>query len=125
MEAKRATALTASNVTFANTGVALCPGSRASLLIVADDSDWRLLGQEKWLAGRTLIWKRWSPYKPGWDHDHCEFCTVHLADRTLSDDADTQLEGYVTEDDQHWVCRNCFRDFRDRFKWTPVGGPVG
>jgi hypothetical protein len=89
---------------------------------VVEDSDWRLQNQESWLAGRTLTWKPWTPYKPGWDHDHCSFCWVHLCDHVLDDN--TQLEGYVTEDDYSWVCRGCFEDFRERFHWQVVGGPV-
>jgi hypothetical protein len=76
--------------------------------------DWRLQGQERYLQGAALRWARWWPIHEGWDHDHCEFCWVHFCDDPL-DEPDTQVEGYVTEDDCHWICRSCFDDFKDRF----------
>jgi hypothetical protein len=39
-----------------------------------DDNDWRLQGQERYLTGAALGRRRWQPMRPGWDHDHCEFC---------------------------------------------------
>ena len=29
-------------------------------------------------------------------------------------------EGYVTKDNRYWICRDCFFDFRDEFKWSVV-----
>ena len=26
----------------------------------------------------------------------------------------------TADDDYHWVCEQCFADFRDRFNWTVV-----
>ena len=80
--------------------------------------DWRLMGQERYLQGATLRWATWWPYQEGWDHDHCAFCFVHFGDHVFEDDPDTQLEGYVTEDDYHWVCRRCCEDFKQRFAFT-------
>jgi hypothetical protein len=34
-----------------------------------------------------------------------------------SREPDTLQEGYVTEDYQHWICANCFRDFQEQFEW--------
>jgi len=82
--------------------------------MVADD-DWRIGGQENFLSGVTFTWRRWFPYRPGWDHDHCSFCWVHLCDHVLEDDPDTQLEGWVSADNYNWVCGTCFEDFRERF----------
>jgi hypothetical protein len=82
------------------------------------DDDWRLMGQERYLHGAVVRWAPWWPIREGWDHDHCEFCKVHLADHLLEDDPDTQLEGFVTEDGLHWICRLCFEDFRDRFAFS-------
>jgi hypothetical protein len=80
--------------------------------------DWRLMGQERYLQRAVLRWARWWPIRDGSDHDHCEFCTVHFSDHVLEDDSEPQLEGIVTEDDNHWVCRRCFEDFKHRFEFT-------
>ena len=86
---------------------------------MTDDSDWRLMGQESWLSGRPLRWAEWFSYRPGWDHDHCAFCSSEIA-ATKSDHVDFTA-GYVTADDNYtWVCEPCFADFRDRFGWTVV-----
>jgi hypothetical protein len=81
----------------------------------ADDSDWRLQGQERYLHGVTLRRKRYSPPRPGWDHDHCEFCSVKFM---ATDHPGVVREGYATLDDYRWICERCFADFRARFGWT-------
>jgi hypothetical protein len=35
-----------------------------------------------------------------------------------NEEAGTYQEGYVTEDNRHWICPPCFADFRDKFRWT-------
>jgi len=85
---------------------------------VADVGDWRLMGQDRYLQGATLIFRKWTLDRPDWDHDHCAFCTVHIGDHVFEDDTDTQLEGWVTEDGMHWICNQCFEDFRQRFEWV-------
>lgn len=81
--------------------------------------DWRLTGQEAYLVGRPLRLARWVPYRPGWDHDHCEFCWAEISDDETSH-ADFS-EAWVTADDNRtWVCPACFDDFRGRFGWTIV-----
>ena len=39
-----------------------------------EPNDWRLMNQERYLRGATLVWQRYLPAKPTNDHDHCEFC---------------------------------------------------
>ena len=74
--------------------------------------DWRRQGQERYLSGVKLVARAYRPYRPGWEHDHCEFCgakfSCHEGDRK---------SGYSTEDGYHWVCAECFADFRDEFGW--------
>ena len=84
--------------------------------MVADD-DWRLRGQERYLAGAVLVWKKYRQYakNPDWDHDHCSFCHAKFA---LHDGDGLLLEGYSTEDEYRWICGGCFSDFKDRFGWT-------
>lgn len=43
-------------------------------------------------------------------HEHCEFCR----EKALTDKAGTF---YCTEDMDHWICEECFRDFGDKFGW--------
>jgi len=88
---------------------------------VAED-DWRLRGQEEWLANRPLRWARWTPYRDGWDHDHCEFCWAEIS-TLVGDHADAE-EGYVTADDS-WICSSCFVDFHDRMQWTVIDSEPG
>lgn len=33
----------------------------------------------------------------------------------------SSIRGYVTADDAyHWLCEQCFADFREKFNWTVV-----
>ena len=84
---------------------------------MADDNDWRLMGQERQLQGVVLLRRlyRRSPSNPKWDHDHCEFCTAKFM---VEDHPDVLHEGYCTEDECHWICDRCFTDFRSRFGWS-------
>jgi uncharacterized protein with PIN domain len=82
--------------------------------------DWRLIGQETYLQGRSLTLKVWQPYREGWDHDHCDLCQRHISVPLASEDADAVDRGYVTADDYHWVCEKCFEDFRVEFGWSSV-----
>ena len=81
------------------------------------DDDWRRQGQERFLKGVTLVHKKYRLYdkSPRWDHDHCEFCGTKFS---LLDNPEHSKEGYATEDDYHWICADCFLDFRDEFDWT-------
>jgi hypothetical protein len=92
------------------------------------DDDWRLQGQEKYLSGVRLVWKQYREWSPSHEHDHCSFCWAKFMDR--DDVTDVLREGYAAQgagpqgqDDYHWVCANCVRDFSDRFRWTVEGGP--
>jgi hypothetical protein len=83
--------------------------------MAATEDDWRLQGQEGYLKGVTLHWSRWTIPKPDWDHDHCEFCWAKF----MEDDRlpDVIHHGYTTPDRYHWICEQCFEDFKDRFEW--------
>ena len=84
---------------------------------MASDDDWRLLGQERYLAGRELERRPWSTDRDDWDHDHCEFCKATFGPEGASYAELT--EGYVTADDRYyWICPPCFVDFQARFEWT-------
>jgi hypothetical protein len=77
--------------------------------------DWRLQGQERYLTGVTLVHRAWRQTRPNWrNHDHCAFCWATIADH---DGPGILREGWTTLDDYHWICDQCFADFRERFSW--------
>ena len=78
------------------------------------EDDWRLDGQEEYLRGVYLRLTSYRLGDPGYDHDHCEFCWRKIA---VFDDPDAQRVGYATVDRLHWVCRQCFEDFKEMFAW--------
>ena len=74
--------------------------------------DWRRQGQVTYLRSVKLVLKDYQPYRAGWDHDHCEFCGSRF-----SLDGDDIRKGYSTEDRYHWICIDCFNDFKSEFSW--------
>jgi hypothetical protein len=95
----------------------------ASILIVLwrkmteEKDDWRLTNQENYLKGVTLVHRKYnqSIENPNLDHDHCCFCWAKFS---LFDDPEFLKEGYATTDGYHWICSQCFEDFKDRFQWA-------
>lgn len=81
---------------------------------MVNDDDWRLQGQERALMGKTLYLRHYKAYSDKWEHDHCTLCWEEFSDH---DSEDTLHEGYTTADNYHWVCKTCFKDFRDMFHW--------
>lgn len=76
--------------------------------------------QDRFLLGRTLRWATWSPYRDGWEHDHCAFCWAEISDRPVDDHTEFNV-AWVTDDGNHCVCPECFDDFRERFRWAVDG----
>ncbi len=35
-----------------------------------DKNDWRLTGQEDYLTGKALYYRKWKASSDKWDHDH-------------------------------------------------------
>jgi hypothetical protein len=105
----------------------LCRWRSREYLAMADgnaepEGDWLLQGQERYLKGQTLRWKRWWSYRDGWDHDHCEFCWRDICDEGQPE---ADLFGWVTEDDYHWICANCCEEFMEQFEWKLVDEGAG
>ena len=44
-------------------------------------------------------------------HEHCEFCW----EKTM---INITGEFYCTKDMYHWICKECFEDFKEQFGWT-------
>jgi len=80
----------------------------------ASDKDWRVTNQEKFLKGKSFALKKFviEKGKENWDHEHCEFCFRII---------DTQSpDGYATKDNKHWICPDCFNDFKNQFDFVTV-----
>lgn len=73
-------------------------------------NDWRLTNQMNYLFKKKLIKMAYTPFKEGWEHDHCEFCSKCIDKKTK--------EAYTTENKYHWICKECFDDFVDMFQWN-------
>ena len=81
-----------------------------------ENNDWRLQGQEKYLKGHKMMRLPYFRWSETWDHEHCEFCGA-----TFSDYEGDIHEGYVTaENKRHWVCPECFEDFKEMFQWKLI-----
>ncbi|MDP4119237.1 MAG: hypothetical protein Q8873_08665 [Bacillota bacterium] len=72
-------------------------------------NDWRLTNQMNYLQKKTLLNMRFEPFKKGWEHEHCEFCSKRIDSKTI--------DAYTTEDRYYWICKECFDDFKEMFEW--------
>lgn len=46
-------------------------------------------------------------------HEHCEFCWHKIM-------TDNSEECFCTSDYCHWICKECFDDFKDEFNWKII-----
>lgn len=77
--------------------------------------DWRRMGQEEYLLGVELYYiKEFAPFSDTWDHEHCSFCWAKI-----SQGEGALHSGYCTVDKRrsHWICNECFEDFKNEFQW--------
>lgn len=81
-----------------------------------EPDDWRRQGQERFLKGVKMVARPYAPKSQEWEHDHCEFCSVKFAVGDSNASA-----GYVSEDGYHWVCAECFNDFKLEYGWVDGG----
>jgi hypothetical protein len=79
------------------------------MIIVIESNDWRLMGQESYLLNKKMVQKPYFIRDPKWDHDHCAFCSETIDETTIN--------AFCTEDEYHWVCEECFEDFKEMFEW--------
>lgn len=79
-------------------------------------NDWRLNGQQKYLNHVKLKHIKFSnlQYDKS-NHEHCEFCL-----EKISIFSDCIHEAYCTEDEYHWICDDCYNDFKDIFDWKII-----
>ncbi len=76
------------------------------------NKDWRLTNQMNYLYKKSLKKGSFKPYRKGWEHEHCAFCSEKI-------DSSISL-AYSTEDKYHWICQGCFNDFKDMFGWKII-----
>lgn len=76
-------------------------------------NDWRLMGQEKYLLDKDLMYKSYRGKIN--EHEHCEFCMIKFGDNE-----EDLHEGYCTLDMYYWICKDCFNDFKEMFHWNIV-----
>lgn len=78
-------------------------------------SDWRLNGQDKYLKHVCLKHIKFIDKSKKSDHEHCEFCLEEI-----SDYPDAIKQAYCTDDEYHWICDDCYNDFKSSFDWTII-----
>lgn len=78
------------------------------------NSDWRLTNQMNFLFRIPLKKARFGIDSKS-DHEHCEFCMAKFAM-----DNESLKDGYCTLDGYHWICEQCFHDFRKMFQWLLI-----
>ena len=63
------------------------------------EQDWRLNRQEEYLQN-AVLYRVVFPifWEKAMTNTECEF--------------------YCTKDMYHWICKECFEDFKDKFGWT-------
>lgn len=79
-------------------------------------NDWRLTNQKQYLDKATLVKKNYTKKSDKWEHDHCEFCFEKFS----TDIQDSLKDGYCTQDEKHWICNNCYNDFKEMFNWKEI-----
>jgi hypothetical protein len=79
-------------------------------------SDWRLTDQKNYLNKVELLFSKYEA-RENWDHDHCVFCWDKFISTQMDGIEVLHTEGYCTLDKYHWICRNCFNDFKEQFDW--------
>ena len=76
--------------------------------MLEDKPDWRISNQSNYLNGVKLIYCKYEIYNEHWDHDHCSFCWEKFVEG---------IHGYCTLDKYHWICQDCYNDFKEKFNW--------
>ena len=85
---------------------------------IIQSDDWRLTGQEDYLLFEKLYKLIPSEYmkslkNPEFFHEHCEFCMVSI-------DEHPNEECYCTTNKYRWLCKQCFLDFNNYFKFKVI-----
>lgn len=81
-----------------------------------DKSDWRLMGQDKYMKNIHLNSINPKEYakqlqEPELWHEHCEFCMEKI-------DMHYDAVCYCSDDKYRFVCETCYNDFKSDFNWN-------
>jgi len=90
---------------------------------------------KKYLKGVSLKWRKWEQVET-WDHDHCAFCFKVFMDvkkyaenlkksqkkpqNEQQDKVELSQEGYATEGNRHWICKECYEKHKDEFQFKVI-----
>mgnify|MGYP003297993880 CR=1 FL=1 len=80
-----------------------------------EKNDWRLVSQQEYLMNADLKKEKYSQPTENWDHDHCAFCW-----NKFSYNPEDLNMGYCTKDKKHWICEECFNDFKEMFNFKII-----
>lgn len=75
------------------------------------ENDWRLFNQSAYLQGKHLVKAKFVSIGQ-LDHTHCAFCW-----EKFGEDEGCLHGGYCTLEGRHWICEQCFQDFKKQFEW--------
>lgn len=78
--------------------------------------DWRRMGQEKFLLNKKLKYKKYDGDISKGAHEHCSFCYELISSKGPI------TEAYCTLDEENWICKKCYDDFKDEFHWIIIEG---
>ncbi|MGZ3649986.1 MAG: hypothetical protein ACXVB9_05770 [Bdellovibrionota bacterium] len=67
------------------------------------------------LKGARLEWRPYRMPRPGWDHDHCEFCYATFME---PGNKNSLPEGYYVPAEDTWICPDCFKKECARYEWV-------
>ncbi|GLS00841.1 hypothetical protein GCM10007859_08500 [Brevundimonas denitrificans] len=90
--------------------------------MTAIEDDWRYQSAAH-LRGQAFVFKPYTRYREGWDHDHCAGCGDTFAEAAVSSGA-LHTGWAVTSDydkgaDYEWMCADCFSLLKDALALTP------
>lgn len=74
--------------------------------------DWRLMGQEGYLANKHLEHRRFTRKLCYADFDKCDFCSI-----SFDEDALSPVYAYYAPSERVWICEDCYCDFQPHFQW--------
>jgi len=75
--------------------------------------DWRIMGQEGYLAHKRLQHRKFDRALCVEDYDSCEFCFSKF-----DKDPKHPLSAFFCPEKKVWICEECYNDFKEHFDWT-------
>ena len=75
--------------------------------------DWRIMGQEGYLIGKSLQHRQFRRELCYKDFDQCEFCWA-----CFDGDSAAPMRAYYVPEERVWICEACYKDFQEHFQWT-------